>query len=73
MAESKGGQQSLSMKVEEKSERARLKRNIGKTKIMVSGPIISRQIEGGKEEVVTDYLFLGSKITADSDCCHEIR
>ena len=61
------------MRVEEKSERACLKLNISKTKIMVSGPIISWQIEGGKEEVETDYLFLGSKITVDSDCCHEIR
>ena len=57
----------------EKSEKAGLKLNIKKTKIMVSGSIISWKIEGEKVEVVTDFLFLGSKITADVDCRHEIR
>ena len=55
------------------SERAGLKLNIKKTKIMPSGPITSWQIEGEKVEVVTDFLFLGSKITADGDCSHEVR
>ena len=64
---------SLLMKVKEESERAGLKLNIQKTKIMGSGPIISRQIEGEKVDVVTDFLFLVSKITADSDCSHEIK
>ena len=61
------------MRVKEQSERAGLKLNIKKTKTMVSGPIISWQIEGETVEVVTDFLFLGSKITADGDCSHEIR
>ena len=61
------------MRVKEKSERARLKLNIKKSKIMPSGPITSRQIEGDKVEVVTYFLFLDTKITADSDCSHEIR
>ena len=61
------------MRVNEESKRASLKLNIKKTKIMASGPITSWQIEGGKVEVVTDFLFLGSKITADGDCSHEIR
>ena len=61
------------MRVKEKSERASLKLNIKKTKIMASGPITSWYIEGEKVEVVTDFLFLGSKITADGDCSHEIR
>ena len=57
----------------EGSERARLKLNIKKANIMASGPITSWDIEGGKVEVVTDFLFLGSKITADGDCSHEVR
>ena len=61
------------MRVKEKSERASLKLNIKKAKIMPSGPITSWQIEGDKVEVVTYFLFLDSKITADSDCSHEIR
>ena len=62
------------MRMKEESERASLKLNIKKkTKIMASGPITSWQIEGGKGEAVTDFLFLGSKITADGDCSHEIR
>ena len=64
---------SLLMRVKEESERAGLKLNIKKTKIMASSPITAWQIEGGKVEVVADFLFLGSKITADSDCSHEIR
>ena len=64
---------SLLMRVKEESERAGLKLNIKKTKIMASSPITAWQIEGGKVEVVADFLFLGSKITADGDCCHEIR
>ena len=61
------------MRVKEESERAGLKLNITKPKIIASGPITSWQIEGEKVEVVTDFLFLGSKITADGDCSHEIR
>ena len=61
------------MKVKEESEKAGLKLNIQKSKIMASGPIISWQIEGEKVETVTDFLFLGSKITADDDCSHEIK
>ena len=61
------------MKVKEKSEKAGLKLNIQKTKIMASGPITSLQIEGRKVEVVTDLMFLGSNITSDSDCSHEIK
>ena len=64
---------SLLMRVKEESERAGLKLNITKPKIIASGPITSWQIEGEKVEVVTDFLFLGSKITADGDCSHEIR
>ena len=56
------------MRVKEESEKAGLKLHIQKTKIMASGPITSWQIDGEKVEVVTDFLFLGSKITADSDC-----
>ena len=73
MAESKGELKSLLMKVKEESEKAGLKLNSQKTKIMASSPIISLQIEGENVEAVTDFLFLGSKITADSDCSHEIR
>ena len=61
------------MKVREKSEKAGLKLNIQKTKIMASSPIASWQIEGGKVETVTDFIFLGSKITADGDCSHEVK
>ena len=73
MVESEEELKSLLMKVKEERERAGLKLNIQKTKIMGSGPIISRQIEGEKVDVVTDFLFLVSKITADSDCSHEIK
>ena len=59
--------------MKEESERAGLKQNTKKTKIMSSGPIVSWQIEGENVEVVTDFLFWGSKITADVDCCLEIR
>ena len=61
------------MKVKEESEKVGLKLNIQKTKIMASGPITSWQIDGGKLEIVTDFIFLGSKITADNDCSHEIK
>ena len=71
MAESKE-LKSLLMKVKEKSEKAGLKLNIQKTKIMASDPITSRQIDGETMETVTDFIFLGSKITADGDCSHEI-
>ena len=73
MAESKEELKSLLMRVKKKSERAGLKHNINKTKNMASGPITSWQIEGEKVEAVTDFLFLGSKITADSDCSHDIK
>ena len=61
------------MKVKEESEKAALKYNIQKTKIVASGPITSWQIDGGTMETVKDFIFLGSKITADSDCSHEIK
>ena len=61
------------MKVKEQSEKADLKLNIQKTKIMASGPITSWQIDGETMETVTDFIFLGSKITADGDCSHEIK
>ena len=64
---------SLLMKVTEESEKIGLKLNIQKTKIMVSGPITSRQIDGETVETVADFIFLGSKITADGDCSHEIK
>ena len=73
MAESKDELKSLLMRVKEESERAGLRLNVRKTKIKASGPITSWQIEGEKMEVVTDFLFLGCKITADGDCSHEIR
>ena len=74
MAESKEELKSLLIRVKEESERAGLKLNIKKkTNIMTSSPITSWQIEGEKVEVVTDFLFLGSKITADGDCNYEIR
>ena len=59
--------------MKEESEKAGLKLNIQKTKVMASGSITSRQIEGEKVEAVTDFIFMGSKITADGDCSHEIR
>ena len=61
------------MKVKEESEKGGLKLNIQKTKIMVSGPITSWQIDGETVDTVTDFIFLGSKITADGDCGHEIK
>ena len=61
------------MKVKEESEKAGLKLNIQKTKIMASGPITSWQIDGETMEIVRNFIFLGSKITADGDCCHEIK
>ena len=73
MTESKEELKSLLIKVKEKSEKVGLKLNIQKTKIMASGPTISWQIDGKKMETVTDFIFLGSKITADSDCSREIK
>ena len=64
---------SLSMKVKEESEKVGLKLNIQKTKIMASSPITSWQIDGKKMETVADFIFLGSKITPDGDCSHEIK
>ena len=61
------------MKVKEKSEKAGLKLNIQKMKIMASGPITSWQLDGETMETVTDFIFLGSKINADGDCSHEIK
>ena len=63
----------LLVSVRKKSEKASLKPSIQETKIMASGPITSWQIDGGKVETVTDFIFLGSKISADGDCCHEIK
>ena len=71
MAESEEELKSLLMKVKEKSEKAGLKLNIQKTKIMASGSITSWQIDGETMETVTDFIFLGSKITAGGDCSHE--
>ena len=73
MAESEEELKSLLMKVKEESEKVGLKLNIQKTKIMASGPITSWQIDGKTMETVTDFIFLGSKITADGDCSHEIK
>jgi len=73
MAESRKELKSLLMKVKEESEKVGLKLNIQKTKIMASGPIISWQIDGEIMETVTDFIFLGSKITADGDCSPEIK
>ena len=73
MAESKEEPKSLLMKVKEESEKAGLKLNIQKTKIMTSGPITSWQTDGETVETVTDFIFLDSKITADGDCSHEIK
>ena len=72
MAESKEELKSLLMKVKEESENV-LKLNIEKTKMMASGPITSRQIDGETMETVTEFIFLGSKISADGDCSHEIK
>ena len=73
MAESKEELKSLLMKVKEESEKVGLKLNIQKTKIIASGPIISWEIDGETVETVSDFIFLGSKITADGDCSHEIK
>ena len=73
MAESKEELKSLLMKVKGESEKGGLKLNIQKTKIMASGPITSWQIDGETMERVTDFIYLGSKITADGDCSHEIK
>ena len=73
MAESKKELKSLLMKVKKENEKAGLKLNIQKTKITASSPIISRQIDGETMEIVTDFIFLGSKITADDDYSHEIK
>ena len=73
MAESKEERKSLLMKVKEESEKVGLELNIQKTKSMVSGPITSWQIDGETMETVTDFIFLGSKITVDGDCRHEIK
>ena len=73
MTESEEEPKSLLMKVKEESEKVGLKLNIQKTKIMASGPITSWQIDGETMETVTDFIFLGSKITADGDCSYEIK
>ena len=73
MAESEEELKSLLMKMKEESEKVGLKLNIQKTKIMASGPITSWQIDGETGETVADFIFLGSKITADGDCSHEIK
>ena len=73
MAENEKELKSLLMKVKEESKKVGLKLNIQKTKIMASGPITSWQIDGETVETVSDFIFLGSKITADGDCSHEIK
>ena len=73
MAEGEEELKSLLMQVKEESEKVGLKLNIQKTKIMASGPITSWQIDGESVETVTDFIFLGSKITADGDCSHDIK
>ena len=73
MAESEEELKSLLTKVKEESDKVGLKLNIQKTKIMASGPITSWQIDGETVETVADFIFLGSKITADGDCSHEIK
>ena len=73
MAESEKEPKSLLMKVKEESEKVGLKLNIQQTKIMASGPITSWEIDGETMETVADFIFLGSKITADGDCNHEIK
>ena len=73
MAESEEELKSLLVKVKEESEKAGLKLSIHRTKIMASGPIASRQIDGESGETMTDFIWGGSKITADGDCSHEIK
>ena len=73
MAESEEELKNLLMKVKEENEKVGLKVNIQKTKIMASGPITSWQIDGETVETVSDFIFLGSKITTDGDCSHEIK
>ena len=73
MAESEEELKSLLMKVKEESEKVGLKLNIQKTKIMASGPMTSWQLDGETVETVSDFIFLGSKITEDGDCSHEIK
>ena len=73
MAESEEELKSLLMKVKEESEKVGLKLNIQRTKIMVSGPITSWEIDGETVETVSDFIFLGSQLTADGDCSHEIK
>ena len=73
MAESKEKLKSLLMNMKEESEKVGLKLNIQKSKIMASGPITSWQIDGETVDTVADFIFLGSKITADGDCSHEIK
>ena len=73
MTESEEELKSLLMKVKEESEKVGLKLNIQKTKIMASGPITSWQIDGETVETMSDFIFLGSKMTADGDCSHEIK
>ena len=73
MAESEEELKSFLMRVKKESEKVGLKLNIQKTKIMASGPIISWQMDGETMETVTDFIFLGSRISADSDCSHEIK
>ena len=73
MAEREEELKSLMMRVKEESEKADLKLNIQKTKIMAASPITSWQIDGGKLGTVTDFIFVGSKFTADGDCSHEIK
>ena len=73
MAESEEELKSLLMKVKEESEKVGLKLNIQKTKIMASGPTTSWQIDGETVETVSDFIFLGSKVTTDGDCSHEIK
>ena len=73
MAESEKGLKSLLMKVKEEGEKVGLKLNIQKTKILASGPITSWEIDGETVETVADFVFLGSKITTDGDCSHEIK
>ena len=73
MAEGEEELKSLLLRVKEDSEKAGLKLNIQKMKIMASGPITSRQIDGGKLKIVTDFILLDSKITVDGDCSHKIK
>ena len=73
MAESEEELKNLLMKVKEESEKVGLKLNIEKTKLMASGPITSWEIDGETVETVSEFIFLGSKITADGDCSHEIK